>query len=86
MGDEKRFSDKIEDTVVNAYGAIGGTDAAKDARAAWDAGRSGHLINSLKLSLKTDSDIVASVINHDHKPLDTPSNHRISSNKSSPSR
>jgi hypothetical protein len=82
----KGFADKAEGALVKGYGAIGGQEAAKDARAAWDASSAGHLIESLKLSLKADGDVIAHVLGHDRKPLETPTNQKAGPTKTIPSR
>ena len=86
MADEKGISQKIEDFVVSGYGAIGGEQAAQDARAAWDAQRAGHLGESLRLSLKTDGDVISHVVGHDNKPLETPTSQKTVPTKANLSR
>lgn len=68
MVGEKDSNGNAEDVLVSAYGKMGGDQAAKDAKAAWDAGAAGHWLDSLKLSLRTDHDVISHVLGHDGQP------------------
>jgi hypothetical protein len=62
----------VGDAVVSFYGRVGGPEAAKHEKAAIDALKSGNVADGVQSGLKIDGDILAHVVGHDHRPLETP--------------